>query len=124
MAKYVLVVPLLNTGLVWSNNQFFCYKIRQVEASTGSTLSEWPVPDTEGFSFVVRKIYRILDKTRRLILGLQHAPTALPADDRFLATGGDHGKYHCKHRVLLSYGVSNILTVNPPCLDRMFSGIR
>lgn len=123
MARYVLVAPLLNTGLVWSNNRFFV--VKSGKSSEKHPLAQHSVPNTEGFLYIaVWKIYRVLGKTRCLILGLQHAPTALPADERFLATGGDHGKYHCKHRVLLGYGVSNILTVNPPCLDRMFSGIQ
>ncbi|KAF8139668.1 WD40-repeat-containing domain protein [Boletus edulis] len=37
-----------NTSLVWSNNNVFVVsdgKIKQIDASTGSQVSEWPVPD-------------------------------------------------------------------------------
>ena len=45
----VPVAPLFNSGLLWFNN-YLCVvsdgKIKQFEASTGSVISEWPVPDT------------------------------------------------------------------------------
>ena len=44
----VEVTPWYNTGLLWSNNHLFVVsygRIKQFEASTGSAVSEWPVPD-------------------------------------------------------------------------------
>jgi WD40 repeat protein len=43
----VTVTSLCNTGHLWFNNHLFVIsgsKIKQFEASTGSTVSEWPVP--------------------------------------------------------------------------------
>ncbi|KAH0838773.1 hypothetical protein J3R83DRAFT_7148 [Lanmaoa asiatica] len=43
----VNVAPRYNSGLLWSNDQLFIVsdrKIKQLEVSTGSTLSQWPVP--------------------------------------------------------------------------------
>ena len=42
-------IPWRNTGLVWCDDHLFVAsknKIKRFDASTGSTISEWPVPDT------------------------------------------------------------------------------
>ena len=51
----VTVTPWYNTGLLWFNNNLFVVsdgKIKQIEASTGSAVSEWPVPDSNEFSCI------------------------------------------------------------------------
>ncbi|KAG8215718.1 WD40-repeat-containing domain protein, partial [Butyriboletus roseoflavus] len=42
------VTPQMNNGLLWSNDQLIIVsdgKIKRIEASTGSTVSEWPIPN-------------------------------------------------------------------------------
>jgi hypothetical protein len=44
----VTVTPWFNTGLLWFNDNLFVVsgrKITQLDAPTGSTVSEWPVPN-------------------------------------------------------------------------------
>jgi hypothetical protein len=51
----VTVAPWNKTGLLWFNNHLFVLsdsKIKQFEASTGSAVSEWPVPDSNNFSCI------------------------------------------------------------------------
>ena len=46
----VRVIPHYNTGLLWSNNHLLVVsykKIEEFDASTGSQVSEWLVPDTD-----------------------------------------------------------------------------
>ena len=108
----VKVAPWYNTGLLWSNNHLFVVsdsKIKQIEASTGVPISEWPVPDSTHFSCIALPKHRkfIAYSTQRTItfwdtathaqLGLIQHPEdirsiAVSPDDRFLAIGGDGGK--------------------------------
>ena len=49
------VLPFYNAGVLWFNNHLFVLsdsKIVQVEASTGSLVGEWSVPDTQGYSCI------------------------------------------------------------------------
>ena len=51
----VKVIPWYNSGLLWSNDQLFVIsdgKIKQIDASTGSAVSEWLVPDTNSSSCI------------------------------------------------------------------------
>ena len=51
----VTVTPYFNTGLLWSNDHLFVVsekKIGEFDASTGSKVSEWPVPDTNEYSSI------------------------------------------------------------------------
>jgi WD40 repeat protein len=51
----VKVAPWFNTGLLWFNNHLFVIsdsKIKRIEASSGSAVSEWPVPESTHFSCI------------------------------------------------------------------------
>ena len=55
------VIPWYNTGLLWSNSHLLVVSegpIRQFEASTGSPVSEWPVPYTNGDSCITLPKHR------------------------------------------------------------------
>jgi WD40 repeat protein len=107
----VTVIPWYNTGLLWFNNHLFVISdstIKQFEASTGSTVSEWPVPDSIHFSCIALPTHGkfIVYSTQRTVtfwntathtqLGLIQHPQdirsiAVSPDDRFLAIGGRDG---------------------------------
>ena len=105
----VTVTPWFNTGLLWSNDHLFVVsdeKIKDFDASTGSKVSEWPVPDTnslssitlpkhEGFfaSSAIRTItFWEISTHNQLPLTVQHPQDirsiAFSPDDRILAIGG------------------------------------
>jgi len=104
--------PWHNASLLWFNNTLFVIsdsKIKQIEASTGSVVSEWPVPDSTGSScialpkhgeFIAYSTQRTVtfwDTATHTQLGLIQRPQdicsiAVSPDDRFLAIGGDDGK--------------------------------
>ena len=51
----VMVTSSYNNGLLWFNNHIFVVsgsKIKQLDASTGSTVSEWPVPNSDIYSCI------------------------------------------------------------------------
>ena len=55
------VTPWYNTGLLWFNNHLLVVsdgKIKQFEASTGSPVSEWPVPNSDYFSCIALPKHR------------------------------------------------------------------
>jgi WD40 repeat protein len=106
----VTVTPWNNTGLLWSNNHLFVLsdgKIKQFEASTGSAVSEWSVPNTN-FSCIAlptlgkfiacstRPTVTFWDTVTHTQLGfIQHPQDirsiAVSPDERFLAIGGRNG---------------------------------
>ena len=108
----VKVTPWYNTGLVWLNNHLLVLsdnEIKRIDASTGSVVSEWPVPDTNTNSCIAlpRHGEFITYSTNRTIVFwdtlthtqfdlIQHPQDiysiALSPDDQFLAIGGEHGK--------------------------------
>ena len=108
----VKVDPAFDTGLLWSNNHLFVIsddKIKQLGASTGSTVSEWQVPGSNGRSCIAllqhgqffahssRDIVTFWDTATPNQLGLIQHPEhirsiAVSPDDRFLAIGGEDGK--------------------------------
>jgi len=108
----VKVAPWFNTGLLWFNDHIFVIsdsKIKRLEASTGSAVSEWPVPDSTHFScimlpkhgeFIAYSTQRTItfwDTATHTQLGLIQHPQdirsiAVSPDDRLLAIGGDDGK--------------------------------
>ena len=112
METPVKVTPWFNTGLLWFNNHIFVIsnsKIKRIEASTGSAVSEWPVPDSTHFAcialpkqreFIAYSTLRTItfwDTATHTQLGLVQHPQdvrsiAVSPDDRFLAIGGDDGK--------------------------------
>ena len=105
----VKATPCFNAGLLWSNNHLFVVsdeKIKEFDASTGSKVSEWPVPDTNWDSCIALPKYNqfIAFSTKRTVtfwdtsahnqplLTLQHPKDilsiAFSPDDRILAIGG------------------------------------
>ncbi|KAF8552355.1 hypothetical protein OG21DRAFT_1511593 [Imleria badia] len=118
----VSVTPWCNTGLLWFNNYLFVLsdrEIKQFEASTGSAVSEWPVPESEAFSCIVlpkhgefiaystQRNVTFWDTATRIQLGLIPHPQgkcsiAVSPDDRFLAIGGEHGKITIKPLSLIT----------------------
>ena len=107
----VKVTPWRNTGLLWFNNTLFVIsdsKIKQFDASNGSTVSEWTVPESGGAScialpksgeFIAYSTWRTVtfwDTATHAQLGLiQHSQDicsiAVSPDDRVLAFSGHDG---------------------------------
>ena len=103
----VTFTPFFNTGLLWFNDHLFVLsdrKIKQFEATTGSTVSEWPVPNTNPslcitlpkhgkfIAYSTQRTITFWDTVTHSHLGLIHHPQnidsiAVSPDDRFLATG-------------------------------------
>jgi len=103
-----------NSGLVWFNNHLLVVsdgQIKQFDASTGSAVSEWLVPDTNELSCIglpkhgefiacsTKRTVTFWDMATHTQLGLidiRHPEdirsVALSPDDRFIATGGWNGK--------------------------------
>ena len=101
-----------NTGLLWLDNHLFVLsrrKITQFESSTGSAVSEWPVPGGEDHSCIAlpkhgefiaystRRTVTFWDTATHAELGLiQHSQDirsiAFSPDDRFLSIGEMDGK--------------------------------
>ena len=108
----VAVTPWYNTGLLWFNDHLFAVsdsKIKQIETSSGSTVSEWPVPDSSRFSCITLPKHGefVAYSTQRTVtfwgsathaqLGLIQQPRdirsiAVSPDDEFLAIGVEDGK--------------------------------
>jgi len=106
------VTPWYNTGLLWSNNHLivvFDYKIKQFEASTGSLVSEWPVPGANKYSCIALPKHRefIAYSAERTVMFwdmaihaqldvIQHPQDihsiAFSPDDLFIAIGERDGK--------------------------------
>ena len=102
----VKVTPQCNTGLLWFNNHLFVVSgstIKQLEASTGSTVSEWPVHDAtyvscialpkhgEFIAYSTDDTVTFWDTSTHTQLGLIQHPRhtysiALSPDDQFLAS--------------------------------------
>lgn len=105
-----------NPGLLWFNHHLFVVsdnKIEQIDASTGSVVSEWPVPDSEYTSSIVlprheafityatRRTVTFWDTSTHAQLGLVSEyqdiySIALSPDDRFLAIAAESGKITVK----------------------------
>jgi WD40 repeat protein len=108
----VTVTPWRHTGLLWFNNHLFVVsdgEIKQIEASTGSTVSAWPVSKSDRWScialpkhgkFIAYSTQRTVtfwDTATHTELGhFQHPQDinsiTVSPDDRFLAVGGREGK--------------------------------
>ena len=104
----VEVIPWFTDGLLWSNDHIFVItdKIEEFNVSTGSKVSEWPVPGAGSESCAAlpkHKQFIACSATRtvtfwdmsthnQLPLTLQHPgfihSIAFSPDDRFLAVGG------------------------------------
>jgi WD40 repeat protein len=106
------ITQSFHTGLLWFNNHLFVVsdsKIKQIEASTGSTVSEWPVLASSFLSWIAlpnhgafiaystERTVTFWDTATHTQLSLIQHPQdihsiALSPDDRFLAIGGRGGK--------------------------------
>ena len=109
------VTTLYNTGLLWSNNHLFVVSgstIKQLEASTGSVVREWPVPNPifttvqpcialprhgKFIAYSAKDTVTFWDTSTHAQLGLIRHPQsirsiALSPDDRFLAIGANSKK--------------------------------
>jgi WD40 repeat protein len=108
----VKVAPDFSTGLLWLNTHIFVVSgstIKRLEASTGSTVSEWPVPTSDHTSCIALPKHgkfiaystddtvTFWDTSTHAQLGLIQHPQAifsmaLSPDDRLLVIGGFSGK--------------------------------
>ncbi|KAF8439723.1 hypothetical protein L210DRAFT_3504191 [Boletus edulis BED1] len=106
------VIPLFNKGLLWFNNHLLVAsnkEIKQIDAYTGSAVSEWPVPDTgynscaalpkhgKFIAYSANRTVTLWDISTSTQLDLVQHPQnihsiAISPDDRFLAIGGCDGK--------------------------------
>ena len=117
MTIKVGVTPYFNTGLLWSDNHLFTIsdsKIKQLEASTESAISEWPVPNGNRRSCIAlpkhgkfiacasQRTATFWDTTTHTQFSLIehtqdiHSVTISP-DDRFIAIGGQQGNIIIRH---------------------------
>ncbi|KAG6371327.1 WD40-repeat-containing domain protein [Boletus reticuloceps] len=131
----VKMIPLYNSGLVWFNNHLFVVSddtIKQFDASTGSPVAEWQVPDSTSFSCIsLPKHGQFIaysngdtvtfwcTSTRSQLAAVQHAQNinsiAFSLDDRFLAIGGEDGKISIKS---LSRIIDSTPSSRPPPMLR------
>lgn len=106
------VTPWYNSGLLWSKTHLLnisASTVKEVEVSTGSTVSEWLAPENDRFScillshhgefiaFSAQHTVKFWDTSTRAQLGIIKYPykvysIALSPDDRLLAIGGEGGK--------------------------------
>ena len=105
----VKVIPCHNTGLLWSNDHLLVVsdkKIEEFDASTGSRVSEWPVPEINDYSCIALPMHEqfITSSAKHTItfwdtsmhnrfpITLQHPKDirsiAFSPDDRILAISG------------------------------------
>jgi WD40 repeat protein len=105
-----------NASLLWQNNHLFAISdrtIKQLEASTGSTVSEWPVPTSDlnscialpkhgkFIAYCTQDTVTFWDTSTHAQLGLLQHPRAtlsiaLSPDDHLLAIGEYSGKITIK----------------------------
>ena len=104
------VTTCYNSGILWSDNHLFALsdgsKIKQLEASTESVISEWPVPNGDGYpcialpqhgkfiAYASRRTLAFWDTTAHTQLNLiEHTEdicsVAISPDDQLLAIGGE-----------------------------------
>ena len=135
------VTPWYNTSLLWSKAHLFIVsesKIKHIEASTGSSVSEWPVPESNEFSCIALPRHRefiayatnctvtFWDTLTHTQLGLIQHPQdilsiALSPDDRFIAIGGEDGKItmRCLSRIAVGIVTCRITAY----LNNLFTSI-
>ena len=121
----VRVTPHYNRGLLWCGNHLFVVSdstIKKFEASTGSTVSEWPVPNTtdsscialpkhgEFIAYSTDDTVTFWDTSTHTQLGLiQHTQPirsiGLSPDDRSLIIGGDGGKITVRSLSPITVGI-------------------
>ena len=133
--KVHIITPDYNSGLLWFNNHLFVVSsttIKELDASTGSVVSEWPVPESdetscialpqhgEFIAYSTQSTVTFWDTSTHTELGLIQHPQGirsivLTPDERFLVIGGGDGKITIQSLshitvsmddVSLGYGVS------------------
>ena len=133
----VQVTARYNTGLLWSNNDLFVIsdiKIKQIDASTGSTIWELPIPNASGNSSCIaiprhgkfiaysanNRTVTFWDTSTHKQCGLVRDPQdiysiALSPDGRFLAIGGGHEKITIKRlsRITVRIASSHLIKACP-----------
>ena len=129
----VKVTSRFNTGLLWSNDHLFAISennIKQIDATAGKVLSEWPVPDSNTSSciaipkhgaFIAHSANRTVtfwDTSTHTELGhLDHSQDiysiSLSPDSRFLAIGGEREEITIKRlsRITVSTSLTGLLRV-------------
>jgi len=127
------------SNILWFNNHLLVLsdgKIKQFKASTGSTVSEWPVPDIDLHScitlpkhggFIACSTKRTVTfwdmATRTQLVLIQHPEDirsiALSPDDLFIAIGGENGKIIIES--LSRFTVSSMYRSITACLDSLTS---
>ena len=106
------VTPYYNSGLLWSNNRLIAIsygKIKEIDASTGLVVSQWPLAENDGHSCIaLPKHWRFIAYSAKRSVTfwdtsshtkfdhIQHPQDirsiALSPDDNFIAVGGKRGK--------------------------------
>ena len=130
------VTTWYNTGLLWSNDHLFVVskdKIKQIDASSGATVSEWSVPGSDSSSciallqqgkFIAYSTIRTVtlwdtDEHTQLDL-IQHTQNirsiAISPDERSLAIAGEYGKITIGR---LSRITASIVLLYYSCSDRL-----
>ena len=127
----VTVTPDYNTGLLWFNDHLFVVsdrKIKEFEASSGVTVSEWPATNISGSSCIAlshgkliaystKRAVTFWDTSTHTQFGLIQYPSdiisiAFSPDTRFLAIGGRDGKItirNLKDELFPSYSTVSIV---------------
>ena len=122
------VTPLFDTGLLWSNDHLFVIsdgKIKQINASTGSVVLQWPLPESDHYScialpkhgefvaYTTERTVTFWGASSHIQLGhIQHPQdirsTVLSPDDEFIAIGGERGNIIVRRfsRIIVSVFVS------------------
>ena len=120
-----------NSGLLWFNNHLLVvsdHKIKQFDASTGSAVSEWLVPDTDMDSCIglpkhgefiacsTKSTVTFWDMATHTQLGLIQHPQdirsiALSPDDLFIAICGWDGTIDIQSLSRIGVSTANILTL-------------
>ena len=115
------VDPYYGTGLLWSNNHLFVVsgnRIQQIDAFTGSVVSQWPLPESDDYSCIAlpkhgefiaysaKRTVTFWDVSSHTQLGHIQDPQdirsfALSPNDEFIASGEARGKV-CLSRIFAS----------------------
>jgi len=108
----VRVTPWYNSGLLWFSSCLLVVsdgKVKQIEASTGSVVLEWTVPNSVNLSCIAlpkhgnfiaystERAVTLWDTSTHTWLGLIQHPQDIGSiahspDDKFIAIGGEYGK--------------------------------
>ena len=121
------VTPYFNTGLLWFNHYLFLVsggKIKEFDVSTGSVVSEWPIPNSnyhscialpdheEFIAYAANFTIAFRDMSTHSQLDfIQHPEDirsiAFSPDDRFLAFGGKDRKVIIKSLSRITVGAES-----------------